>query len=173
MCPVYVGERVDDNNLNFPTMKNNKDEIVEIAHDTSDDQNATSMTGLIPSLIALMSNITSDTSSWFDQWRPPCLTGQIEGIADGLTCIMTNGLLGYFLRHEGGTLYGHVTHFKWVTAVESMIPYYNEKGEKKYFKSIKDQGAPSALHCLAKDATISEEEVKKSRPKGKSKRQFY
>lgn len=104
------------------------------------------------SLVELMlrHNITIPTRE-FDKWRPTVPTrGRIEGVADGLTCIMTNGLLGYFTRDEHEPLYGHVAHFMWDTPVVSMVPYYTEQGELKYFKVEKDQGAPSALHKLAR-----------------------
>jgi hypothetical protein len=96
--------------------------------------------------LMLRHNITIPTRE-FDKWRPTVeTTGRIEGIADGLMCIMTNGLLGYFLRHDGGTLYGHMAHFKWDTAVVSYIPYLTEQGEEKFFKSEKQSGVPSAFY---------------------------
>jgi hypothetical protein len=93
--------------------------------------------------LMLTHNITIPARD-FDKWRPTTLTrGRIEGVADGLTCIMTNGLLGYFLRDEGEPLYGHMSHFMWDTPVVSYIPYLTEQGEERYFKSEKDQGVPS------------------------------
>lgn len=80
-----------------------------------------------------------------DKWRPTVeKTGNIPGVSDGLTCIATNGLLAYFTRPDREPLYGHVHWFHWDTPDISYIPFVNEHGELRYFKSIKDVGAPSA-----------------------------
>lgn len=93
--------------------------------------------------LMLTHNITIPARD-FDKWRPTTLTrGRIEGVCDGLMCIMTNGLLGYFLRGDKDPLYGHMSHFMWDTPVVSYIPYLTEQGEQRYFKSEKDQGVPS------------------------------
>lgn len=97
-------------------------------------------------LVELMSehNITIPAKQ-FDKWRPTEVkTGRIEGVSDGLTCIMTDGLLGYFLREDKQPLYGHVEWFKWDIPEVSYIPYINEHGEERFFKQVKDQGCPSA-----------------------------
>jgi hypothetical protein len=53
----------------------------------------------------------------FDKWRPTEETsGRIAGIEDGLTCIMTNGLLGYFVRQDESVEVGHVDWFIWDTS---------------------------------------------------------
>ena len=96
--------------------------------------------------LMLRHNITIPTRE-FDKWRPTVeTTGRIEGVADGLMCIMTNGLLGYFLRAEGSPLYGHMAHFMWDTPVVSYIPYLTPEGEEKYFKQEKNQGVPGAFY---------------------------
>lgn len=116
-------------------------EFDTIDRDETDRLNRQRMVDLM-----LKHNITI-ASRDFDKWRPTVeTTGRIEGVSDGLTCIMTNGLLGYFLREDREPLYGHMMHFMWDTAVVSYIPYLTEQGEERYFKSEKDQGVPSAYY---------------------------
>jgi hypothetical protein len=109
----------------------------------------------------------------FDNWRPTEPTrGYIEGVAEGLTCIMTDGLLGYFIRDERGPLLGHMTHFQWTTAVEMLIPYMTPEGERKMFKVIKDSGVPSTFHRLEPDPNAPMPTKKPRKPVGtKSARQ--
>lgn len=95
-------------------------------------------------LVELMGihNITLPAKQ-FDKWRPTEeKTGRIDGVSDGLTCIMTDGLQGYFVREDREPLIGHVQWFKWDVPNVSYIPYYNEQGEKKFFKQETDSGAP-------------------------------
>lgn len=105
----------------------------------------------------------------FDKWRPTVeKTGSIAGVADGLMCIMTDGLLGYFLREDREPLYGHIQHFKWDIPDVSYIPYWNEQGEKKFFKQVRDQGAPPPLFkrppkLVAGNQTSTSPKVKKPR----------
>ena len=116
-------------------------EFDTIDRDETDRLNRQRMVDLM-----LKHNITIPTRD-FDKWRPTTLTrGRIEGVADGLECIMTNGLLWYFLRDSAEPLYGHMAHFMWDTPVVSYIPYLTEQGEERYFKSEKDQGVPSAYY---------------------------
>jgi hypothetical protein len=83
----------------------------------------------------------------FATWRPTQPTdGRIEGIADGITCLATNGILGFFVSEWREPFIGHVQYFMWDTPVVSYVPFVNEHGEEKFFKSVKDHGAPAALH---------------------------
>jgi hypothetical protein len=84
----------------------------------------------------------------FDKWRPTEETsGRIMGIEDGLTCIMTNGLLGYFVRQDGSVEVGHVDWFVWDTTG------VNDEGE------LTKKGAPPTFYRAAKTAS----KVKKPR----------
>jgi hypothetical protein len=75
----------------------------------------------------------------FDQWRPTEETsGRIAGIEDGLTCIMTNGLLGYFVRQDGSVEVGHVDWFIWDSSG------VNDEGE------LTKKGAPPTFYRAAK-----------------------
>lgn len=103
------------------------------------------------SLVELMReyNITLPAKQ-FDKWRPTVRkTGRISGISDGLECIMTDGLLGYFLRGDKEPLYGHVGWFIWDQPDITIIPnpnYRGKPGEKKFITIVKDRGCPSTLH---------------------------
>jgi hypothetical protein len=98
--------------------------------------------------LMLKHNITISARE-IDKWRPTVeKTGRIEGVSEGLMCVMTNGLLGYFLRDGREPLYGHVQHFKWDEPDISFVPYVKENGETGFFKSVKDQGAPSAYYRM-------------------------
>jgi hypothetical protein len=71
----------------------------------------------------------------FDKWRPTEeISGRIAGIEDGLTCIMTNGLLGYFVRQDESVEVGHVDWFIWDTSG------VNDDGE------LTKKGAPPTYH---------------------------
>lgn len=97
-------------------------------------------------LVALMleHNITIPAKQ-YDKWRPTQeKTGYIDGVSGGLTIIMTDGLQGYFLRPDREPLIGHVQHFHWDVPNVSYVPYFNEFGEKKFFKQETDSGAPPA-----------------------------
>lgn len=110
--------------------------------------------------LMLTHNITIPARD-FDKWRPTVeTTGQIEGVSDGLMCIMTNGLLGYFLRPDKDPLYGHMSHFMWDTPVVSFIPYLTEQGEERYFKQEKAQGVPSTY--FRKEPKPKQPKVKKA-----------
>lgn len=85
----------------------------------------------------------------YDKWRPTVeTTGTIAGLwhLGDLRCIATDGLQAHFVRVDGSIFTGHVQHFKWDVAVESMVPYTKEDGSIGWFKSIKDSGAPAALY---------------------------
>ena len=46
------------------------------------------------------------------QWRPTQLAkGNIDGIQEALMIIATNGILGWFLTHDGVAWYGHIQCF--------------------------------------------------------------
>jgi len=63
-----------------------------------------------------------------------------------MTCIATDGLQAQFVLDDGKTIWvGHVGNFHWDVPVISYVPYIDEHGEEKFFKSVKDQGAPSAF----------------------------
>lgn len=88
----------------------------------------------------------------FDRWRPTVPTsGTIDGFFDlgNMTCIATNGLQAWFLR-EGNCppFLGHVQCFHWDVPVVRMVPYLKPTGETGFFKSVKDQGAPTALYSV-------------------------
>lgn len=105
-----------------------------------------------------------------DRWRPTVPTlGTIDGFYDlgDMTCVATDGLQAYFVMADGRPWLGHVQMFHWAEPVVSMVPYYKD-GETKFFKSVKDQGAPAALH--RKNPKPRPARVKKA-PK-KSKRQM-
>lgn len=111
-----------------------------------DDADALNRRALVE--LMLEHNITIPAKR-FDNWRPTVRkTGRIEGIRDGLTCLMTDGLLGYFLTHEGDAYYGHVTHFMWdepdITRVPN--PNFPHKSDKQFITIITDQGAPRPLN---------------------------
>lgn len=45
-------------------------------------------------------------------WRPTVRSrGTVPGIPGALTLLATDGVAAYFLRDDGGVLYGHVGHF--------------------------------------------------------------
>lgn len=45
-------------------------------------------------------------------WRPTRQNrGSIPGVADGLTILCTDGVVGFFLKPDGSILYGHIGHF--------------------------------------------------------------
>lgn len=84
-----------------------------------------------------------------DRWRPTVPTsGTIDGFYDlgEMVCIATDGLQAYFLLPSGQPFIGHVQMFHWDVPVVSMVPYVDESGQVRFFKSVKDQGAPAALH---------------------------
>lgn len=114
----------------------------------------------------------------YPKWRPTVPTA---GVVDGfyreaspfsvMTCIATDGILAYFLLADDSTWIGHVGHFRWNEEVVSMVPYL-KNGEVRYFKSVKDCGAPAAL--FKKTPPPRAESTKKAKPKkakAKTKRQ--
>jgi hypothetical protein len=131
-----------------PPRRMTKDEIIPTQNpvDTMDRDETDRLNRQRMVALMLRHNITIPTRE-FDKWRPTVeTTGRIEGVSDGLMCIMTNGLLGYFLRADKEPLYGHMAHFMWDTPVVSYIPYLTPEGEERYFKSEKDQGVPAAFY---------------------------
>jgi hypothetical protein len=89
----------------------------------------------------------------FDKWRPTVeTTGEVDGFwhLGQLRCIATDGLQAWFLRVDGQPWIGHVGNFHWDEKVVSYVPYINEFGERRFFKSVKDRGAPSAFFGMPK-----------------------
>lgn len=96
------------------------------------------------------------------KWRPTVpTTGHIPGVANNLTCIATDGLLGWFLRDGTFPLQGHVTHFQWDNEVVSMVPYYDPVERRtKYFKQVRDSGCPKTLFALQRQKKVEEVDAK-------------
>lgn len=88
------------------------------------------------------------------KWRPTVATrGTIPGIDRDVICIATDGILGIFIDGTGQDLPpldGHVKHFSWTTPIETMVPYIDSEGRQRFFKQVRDSGAPSALHSMPK-----------------------
>jgi hypothetical protein len=105
----------------------------------------------------------------FDKWRPTeRKTGRIPGVSEGLTCIMTDGLLGFFIREGKQPLYGHVGWFRWDEPDVSYVKYIDEHGEEKFFKQVKQEGAPSAYFkrpSRPREAREKKQKIKKPRVK--------
>lgn len=83
-----------------------------------------------------------------DKWRPTVPTsGTVDGFyhLGSMTCIATDGLQAWFLLDSGRAWIGHVMNFHWDVPIISFVPYIDEHGQEKFFKSVKDQGAPSAF----------------------------
>lgn len=83
-----------------------------------------------------------------DKWRPTVPTsGTVDGFyhLGSLTCVATDGLQGWFIQDNGRAWLAHVEHFHWDVPVVSFVPYIDEHGQERFFKSVKDQGAPSAF----------------------------
>jgi|SRR5882724_11474660 len=83
-----------------------------------------------------------------DKWRPTVkTTGSVDGFyhLGTMTCVATDGLQAWFVLDSGKAWIGHVGHFHWDVPVISFVPYIDEHGNEKFFKSVKDQGAPSAF----------------------------
>lgn len=92
----------------------------------------------------------------FDKWRPTVLkTGHITGVSDGLTCIMTDGLLGYFIRDGREPLYGHVDSFIWDIPETSIY-------------GTKDHGAPSTFFKRPPSLVAMSRPKPKAEPKAHS-----
>jgi hypothetical protein len=121
--------------------------------------------------LMLAHNITIPARS-FDKWRPTeRTTGSIDGVSDGLECIMTDGMLGYFLRGEREPLLGHVQHFIWDKAKITLVPYEDEDtGETQYTSVTTKRGAPPTLYKMANTDTDGKP-LKTKKTKSKSKRQ--
>jgi hypothetical protein len=102
-----------------------------------------------------------------DQWRPTKETsGRIEGVIDGITCIMTNGLLGYFLRADRGPFWGHVTHFIWDTPVKTTVTIVDEDTDEEHKVEITTKkGAPPPWATMPNEGKAKK--VKKLTPKAK------
>lgn len=96
----------------------------------------------------------------FEKWRPTIPTiGSIPGVAEReMTCVATNGILGIFVQDGFAPLYGHVQHFRWLVPVITMVPYIKD-GQQRFFKQVKDHGAPSILHGKPKTSTRSGEKA--------------
>lgn len=110
----------------------------------------------------------------FDRWRPTVATsGMIDGFYDlgTLTCVATDGLQAWFLREAGERpWFGHVQFFKWDVPVVRMVPYTRADGSQGMFKSVKEQGAPSALYGRTPKVRAHRETASKKK-KEKTKRQ--
>ena len=156
------GELKDRNTEHIPSIYKPKPKVVEgnepeVAE--TDRQNRRALVELM-----LEHNITIPAKQ-FDKWRPTVRkTGRIDGVSNGLTCIATDGLQGYFLRQDREPLIGHVHWFKWDEPDVSYVPYIDEHGQKKFFKQVTDHGAPGALFKRPrKEREDSESKVKKVR----------
>jgi hypothetical protein len=133
--------------------------------DERDRKNRQAMVDLM-----LAHNITISPASAFDKWRPTeRTTGAIDGVSDGLECIMTDGMLGWFLRGDRPPLIGHVGHFIWDKAKLTLVPYIDElTGETKYTSVTTKRGAPPTLYSLANTDTDGKPlKTKKTKPKSK------
>lgn len=105
-----------------------------------------------------------------DRWRPTVPTsGTIDGYFDlgDMLCIATDGLQAYFILPDGRPWLGHVQMFHWNEPVVSYVPYMDEHGNEKFFKSVKDQGAPSALYRKTPKPKKIREKVKRAHKKSK------
>lgn len=91
----------------------------------------------------------------WDKWRPCVPTkGVVVGVVDrDVVCVATDGVLGMFVdeRGEWPVLDGHVQWFKWQTPIVTMVPYMKD-GKRRFFKQVKDSGAPATLFGRAKIA---------------------
>lgn len=109
----------------------------------------------------------------FDRWRPTVPTsGYIDGFFDlgNLTCVATDGLQAWFTRESDERPHiGHVQFFRWDVPVIKMVPYMKPSGEVGFFKSVKDQGAPSALYGMPPRARPASERTAKSKRSRKPK----
>jgi hypothetical protein len=116
--------------------------------------------------LMLTHNITIPARQ-FDKWRPTeRTTGSIDGVSDGLECIMTDGMLGYFLRGDREPLLGHVGHFIWDKAKITLVKYIDDlTGEEKYATVTAKRGAPPTLYSLSNTSTDNKPKVRKSKPK--------
>lgn len=113
--------------------------------------------------LMLQHNITLPARS-FDKWRPTAeKTGRIDGVSDGLTCIMTDGLLAYFIREGREPLYGHVAWFKWDDPETSYVPYQKEDGSTGFFKVVRDTGAPSPYFRFEKVRHATDEPARRKK----------
>lgn len=101
------------------------------------------------------------------KWRPTVPTeGLIEGLEHlgELTCVATDGLLGWFTNAVGETREYHVQFFKWTNPVISMVPYFDAATRQhKFFKSVKDQGAPGARYRMSPKVREVKERKKSER----------
>jgi hypothetical protein len=104
----------------------------------------------------------------YAKWRP---TQPTSGLIDGLehlgelTCLCTDGLQAWFERQNGDVFLGHVGNFRWSEPVISYVPYVDDHGRERFFKSIKDSGAPSTLYrLLARPKTPREKKARKKKP---------
>lgn len=108
----------------------------------------------------------------FDRWRPTVPTsGYIDGFFDlgNLTCVATDGLQAWFLREADERPHvGHVQFFRWDVPVIKMVPYVKPTGEVGFFKSVKDQGAPSALYGMPPRPKVATTNGPRKRKKVKS-----
>jgi hypothetical protein len=102
----------------------------------------------------------------FDKWRATVpTTGYIEGIANGLECILTNGLLGYFLRGDREPLYAHVTHFTWDKAKITFVKYIDPDTKEEKLVAVKSKsGAPPPFGSDDDKTTVK---TKKLKPKSR------
>jgi hypothetical protein len=104
-----------------------------------------------------------------DRWRPTAPTdGTVDGFSDlgTMTCIATDGLRAFYILPDGRTWLGHVQCFHWDVPIITMVPYVDEQGRRRFFKSVKDKGAPSALYrTTPKVRELKQRKVKKSKRK--------
>lgn len=151
------GTCVERNTDHVPTIHKPKVKVVDgdpgIA--ATDAENRRSLVELM-----LEHGITIPQKQW-DKWRPTeQKTGMIPGVGIGLRCIMTDGLQAYFVRGDKPPMLGHVDWFKWDEPNVSFVPYYDESGQKKFFKVVTDSGAPPSLHKRPKKEREEQSEPK-------------
>lgn len=108
------------------------------------NQNRQALVGLMEKYKLLLPQRT------FDQWKPTRPTvGRIPGVADCVTCIASDGVLGYFV-FDGPMppLLGHTHRFEWVRPDNILVPYTDASGEVRWLSVSKKSGTPPALFSV-------------------------
>jgi hypothetical protein len=106
-------------------------------------------------------------ASQIDKWRP---TTPTDGVVNGfehlgdLTCIMTDGMQAYYITVFNKPWLGHIANFRWYEEVVSYVPYLLPNGEQRFFKSVKDSGAPPALYRRTPKPKTVNKSAKPKRP---------
>lgn len=74
----------------------------------------------------------------FPLWRPTQRTrGAIDGVHDGLTLIATDGVLGWFITHEGVPWLGHIQCFSEVDNIKPLFSFEGQMSSKAKIKTRK------------------------------------